>query len=217
VYGDSEKSYVLKPWLIWKYLSCLLFDWEKVKKTKVNIDPCSTYYEIGIQKYEFGTKSKWKRRNSTDGCKQGAPVKRLSFVYSNDNNDREGLVESIKFFFMSMKKRDNNPIGSLILKDLKETAEGLYRHLMKGGNKSEDLVAENITQDINQHFSGGYNIIWNDTLYHFLVDSNIIRILKNHIGYNSWCDVPMEQRELCYIGYNQKDTLPDWNIEQEGY
>jgi hypothetical protein len=61
-------------------------------------------------------------------------------VYSNDNNDREGLVESIKFFFMSMKKRDDNPIGALIFKDLKETAEGLYRHLMKGDNKSEDWL-----------------------------------------------------------------------------
>jgi hypothetical protein len=150
---------VLKPQFIWKYLSCLLFDWEKVKKTKVNIVHCSTYYEIGIQKYEFGTESKWKRHNLTDGRKQGSPVKRLSFVYSNDNNDREGLVESIKFFFMSLKKRDNNPIGALILEDLKEAAEGLYRHLMKGDNKSEDLVSEKITQDINQHFSGGYDII----------------------------------------------------------
>jgi hypothetical protein len=80
-------------------------------------------------------------------------------MYSNDNNNREGLVESIKFFFTSMKKCDNNPIRALILEDLKETAEGLYRHLIKDANKSEDLVAEKITQDINQHFSGGDNII----------------------------------------------------------
>ncbi len=63
-------------------------------------------------------------------------------------------MESIKFFFMSMKN-DDNPIGALVLKDFKETVEGLYRHLMKGDTKNEDLVAEKITQDINQHFSGG--------------------------------------------------------------
>ena len=80
---------------------------------------------------------------------------------------------------------------------------------MKGDNKSEDSVAEKITQDINEHFSGGYNIIWNDTLHHFLLGFDIICILNNHIGYNSWSDVPMEQREFCYRGYNQKDTLPD--------
>jgi hypothetical protein len=85
---------------------------------------------------------------------------------------------------------------------------------MKGDNKSEDLVAEKITQDTNQHFSGGYNIIWNDALNHFLVDFDIIQILKNHIGYNSWSDIPMDRRELCYRSYNQKDTLPNFNIEQ---
>jgi hypothetical protein len=37
VYGDSGKSYVLKPQFIWKYLSCLLFDWEKFKKTRVTL------------------------------------------------------------------------------------------------------------------------------------------------------------------------------------
>jgi hypothetical protein len=83
-------------------------------------------------------------------------------------------VESINFFFMSMKKRNDNPIGALILKDLKETAEGLYGHLMKGDNKSEDLVAEKITQDINQRFTGGYNIIWNNTINHFQVNFDII-------------------------------------------
>jgi hypothetical protein len=65
-----------------------------------------------------------------------------------------------------------------VLEDLKEIAEGLYIYLMKGDTKNEDLVAEKITQDINQHFSGGYNIIWNDTLNHFLVDFDIICILK---------------------------------------
>jgi hypothetical protein len=42
VYGDSGKSYLLKPRFIGKYLSCLLLDWKKVKKTNVNIDHVST-------------------------------------------------------------------------------------------------------------------------------------------------------------------------------
>ncbi len=89
VHGDSGKTNVLKPQFIWKYLSCLLLDWEKIKNTKVNItDHCYTYYEIGIQKYVFGIESKWKHHNSTDSRKQGAPVKRLLFVYSSENNNR---------------------------------------------------------------------------------------------------------------------------------
>jgi hypothetical protein len=38
-------------------LSCLLVDWMKVKKTNVNINHVSTYYEIGIRKYEFGAEN----------------------------------------------------------------------------------------------------------------------------------------------------------------
>ena len=116
-----------------------------------------------------------------------------------------------------MKKRDDILIGPLIFEDFKEIAEGLCRHLMKGDNKSEEYVAQMITLDINEHFSGGYNITWNDTLNHFLLNFAIIQILKNQIGYNSWSDIPMDQRELCYRGYNQKDDLPNWNNEQEGY
>ena len=174
MYGESGKSYVLKPQFIGKYLSCLLVDWMKVKMTNVNINHVSTYYEIGIRKYEFGAENKWKHRNSTDSRKQGSPVKRMSFVYTSDNKDRQGLVESIQFFFMSMKKCDDNPIGPLVLEDLKETAEGLFKHLMNDDTINEDLVAEEITQDINQHFSGGYNIIWNDTLNQFLVIFDIV-------------------------------------------
>ena len=85
---------------------------------------------------------------------------------------------------------------------------------MKGDTKNEDLVAEKITQDINQHFSGRYKIIWNDTLNHFLVDFDIICVLKNHIGYNYWSDVPIDQKELCYRGYNGKNTLLDWNVKK---
>jgi hypothetical protein len=92
----------------------------------------------------------------------------------------------------------------ILFSDLKETAEGVYRHLMKNDTKHEDLVTEIIIQDNNQHFSGGYNIILNNTLNHFLVDFDIICILKTHISYNSWSDVPMDQRELFYRGYNQK-------------
>ncbi len=45
---------------------------------------------------------------------------------------------------------------------------------MKGDNKSEASVAMKITQDINEHFSGGYNIVRNDTLNQYLVNFDII-------------------------------------------
>jgi hypothetical protein len=130
VYVDSGKAYVLKAQFILVHVSCLLRDWEKVKKQKNNFYHCNTYYEIGICKFKFGPESLWKH------CNSGQPVKRMSFVYSCDSKEgatagKEGLVQAINFFFMSMKERDKNPIGPFVLNHLKEKAEGLYNHLMK--------------------------------------------------------------------------------------
>ncbi len=58
VYGDSWKAYMLsKAQFISAYVSCLLQECEKVKKSQVNIDHCNTYYKIGIPKNEYGPKS----------------------------------------------------------------------------------------------------------------------------------------------------------------
>jgi hypothetical protein len=90
-------------------------------------------------------------------------------VYSCDTNEEnagnEGLIDLINFFFFSIKKHGMNSIGPLLLEYLEDNTEGLFKHLMKDG-KTEDLVAKKITQDINQHFSGGCNLHWKDTLNH---------------------------------------------------
>jgi hypothetical protein len=66
-----------------------------------------------------------------------------------------------------------NPIGPLLLDYIKENSSGLYKFLMKVG-KNEDLVAEKITNDIDQQFSGSYSLHWNYSLNHWLVNYDII-------------------------------------------
>jgi hypothetical protein len=68
-----------------------------------------------------------------------------------------------------------NPIGTLLLHPLKESSSCLYKFLMKDG-KHEDLAAEKITNDIDQHFSGSYSLDWNDSLNHWLVNYDIIKV-----------------------------------------
>jgi hypothetical protein len=127
----------------------------------VNIDHCNTYFDIGICNNEYGPKSLWKRCSPNQASKTPQPVKMMSFVYSCDTNEensgKEGLIDLINFFFMSMKKHEMNPIGPLLLEYLKDNTEGLCKHLMKD-DKNENLVAKKITQDINQNFFGGYNL-----------------------------------------------------------
>ncbi len=216
VYGENQEALTLKAQFILVYISCLLRDWVKVTKSNINIDHCKTYYDIGIHKHQFGSENLWKRTGSNN-----TPVKKISFVYSfdtkiGDTAGKEELMEAIKFLFMSMKERVDNPIGPFLLDHLHEKVKKLYNYLVKN-SKNEDLAAEKITRVIHQHFSGRYNIIWNDRLNHWLVDYDIIQILRNHMGYKSWSEVPMNQRELCYRGYTKNNKLPPWDIQQETY
>jgi hypothetical protein len=50
-----------------------------------------------------------------------------------------------------------------------------------------------------------------------MVDYDIIRILKEYVGYTSWSEVPMTKRGYCFRGYNAKTVLPEWDMEEEKY
>jgi hypothetical protein len=133
---------------------------------------------------------------------------------TEERSSKQGLNKAVQFFFMSMKKRENNPIGPLIVEYLKEHASSLYDYLLKK-KPNQELVAEDITDDIDKHLRAGFVLHWDDCLNHWMVDYDIIRVLKGYVGFSSWTDVPTKQRELCYKNYNQNVTLPEWVIEQE--
>jgi hypothetical protein len=75
-------------------------------------------------------------------------------------------------------------------------------------NLSKDAVAKKITDDMDKHF-GVFIVKWNYSLNHWMVDYNIICILKYYVEYSSWGDVPTKQRNLCYKNYNANFKLPD--------
>ncbi len=134
----------------------------------------------------------------------------------NKRNGKQGVIEAIKFLFMSMKKHEINPIVPLVLENLKDHASALYAYLLKK-KPNEELVTKDLTEDIDKHFRAGFVLHWDDYLNHWMVDYNIFCILKGYVGYSSWTSVPTKQRELCYRNYNQNVTLPEWDIEQERY
>ncbi len=165
VFGDFGQAYMLKAQFIGVYLETLFKGRETVMKSNVDINHCESYYEIGFRMEKYGEDTLWKHCVFKDASKTGPPVKRVSFVYSCDTNNLKkakiGLKDAINFFFMVVKK-NLNLIGPLLLDYLKGSSLGLYKYLMKDG-KYEDLVAEKITNDINQHFSGRYTLHWNDS------------------------------------------------------
>ena len=182
--------------------------------TAVGWSVTGSWYDINIRKYEYGKESLWKRKD------QSKTTKRLSFVYTCDTTEerssKQGLIKAVQFFFKTMKKREINPVGPLVVEFLKEHASSLYDYLLRK-KPNEEMIAEDITDDIDKHFRAGFVLHWDDCLNHWMVDYDIIRVLKRYVGYSSWTDVPTKQRGLCYKNYNQNVTLPEWDIEQERY
>ena len=211
VFGDYGSAWTLKSQFLKGYIGALL---KRVKMPNIDIGHTDSFYDINIRKYEYGKESLWRRKD------QSKTTKRLSFVYtcdtSNERNGKHGLNEAIHFFFKTMKKRQNNPIGPLVVEFLKEHASSLYDYLLRR-KPNEKMIAEVITDDIDKHFRVGFVTHWDDYLNHWMVDYDIIRVLKDYLGYSSWTDVPTKQKGLCYKNYNQNATLPDWNTDQERY
>jgi hypothetical protein len=146
-------------------------------------------------------------------------VKHLSFVYgcptSNDAKGMSAFVEAIKFLCFTMKSREENPVRSLLIEHFKEYHQGLFNHLTKDCDNV--VPGKRLTNDMVSHFKGGFSNHYHERLNHFMVDYDIVRILKNYVGYSSWDDVPFNQKELCYKNYETKMPLPNWNCDEELY
>ncbi len=110
VCGDYGSAWTLKSQFIKGCIGTLL---TKIKKPTINIDHSSFFYDINICKYEFGTESVWRHKE------QSRTTKRLSVVYTcdtaNKRNDKQGVIEAIKFLFMTMKKHESTKSGLLFL------------------------------------------------------------------------------------------------------
>jgi hypothetical protein len=98
----------------------------------------------------------------------------------NERNGKQGVIKAIKFLFMSMKKHKINPIGPFVLEYLKDHASALYKYLSKK-KPNEELVAKDLTDYIDKHLSAGFVLHWDDCLNYWMVDYNIICILKGYV------------------------------------
>jgi hypothetical protein len=182
----------------------------KNKPSGIDISFCQSFHKINIRTNEFGEVSVWWRKPPKNG-KPGQVKRRLSFVYgclkSNVAKGMTALVEAIKFLCFRMKIHEENPAGSILIEHLREYHQGLYNHLTKDCDK--DIAGKQLTIDLDSHFNGGYSIYYYERLNCFMVDYDIVRILKNYVEYSSWDDVPLKQKELCYKDYNSKMHLPN--------
>ncbi len=156
VFGVLKKSWKLKASFIRGYLGTLVERMNSRKNTSINVEHYDTYYEFNIKKVEFGNESLWLCLPPKNGRSRNT-VKRLNFVLSFDVMDSDQGLEMVKdaieFLAFTMKKREKDPVGGLLLDHLKYHADGLYRHLIKD-HASVKSAEEALTNDIDAQFHG---------------------------------------------------------------
>jgi len=210
IFGDLKRAYVLKSPFLRSYIKTVM--------DGLNTDStyCETYYDFNIRDKEFGKDDKWKR------SKNGKTISRISAVFSckssNEKQIKKDIDRAISILFKSMEKREKYPIGPLVLDFLNQNQNGLYKYLTSN-DKTDDDVGEMLTADIHNQFKSGYTLNWNDSLNRFMVDYDIIRVLKDNIGYKSWEEVGQDNMKKCFRDYNSDnfENLSLWGIEQERY
>jgi hypothetical protein len=114
-----------------------------------------------------------------------------------------------------MKKHDENSVGKLLWKYIRENQVPIYDYLMKEQNSKEDMIREKITSSLDSKFRGGYSLKVGSHMNQFMVDYNIIRVLKDNMGFKSWSDISETEHGYCFKRYSSKTALPDWETTEE--
>ena len=216
VYGNLSDAWMLKASFMSAYIRTIL---TSLQFKSEDICHTESYYDINIRSTEFGEASKWKRTKKPGG-KTGT-VSRVSFVYSCKISDEAvGLMRLRRILdkvMWAMKARIHNPVGPILFKHCEQEEEGILNYLLEKNHNNEEATKEKMTAAVDSTFKNGYNFKVHSSLNQFMVDYDIIRILKNNIGYSSWAEVSDTERGICFKNYSRKKVLPDWNIEEETY
>jgi hypothetical protein len=111
----------------------------------------------------------------------------------------------------------DNPLGPILFEHCQKKEEGIFNYFMNKNHNNEEAIKEKMTGAVDSTFKNGYNLKVHSHLDQFMVDYDIIHILKNNMGYLSWSDVSNLERAICFKNYSMKKALPDWNMEEETY
>ncbi len=216
IYGNLTGAWMIKSsfmsWYVRTILTSLKFKNEDLLHT-------GSYYDVNIQSIEFGDSPRWKRVKKNGG-KTGT-VSRMSFVFSCKISDEASGLTRLRRILdkvvWAMKAHTHNPLGPILFEHCQKKEEHIFNYFMNKNHHNEEEIKEKMTSAVDSTFKNGYNLKVHSHLNQFMVDYNIICILKNDMGYLSWSDVSEVECVICFKNYSLKKALPDWNMEEETY
>jgi len=218
VFGSFNDAWMIKANWLGGYIRTVLSSLKNFDSN--DILHTASYYEFNIRSSEFGVDSKWKRvKGPRNKIKT---VSRMNFVFSCKKSDRNSGMTRLKKILDTiswlMGTRPHNSVGEAMYSHLEKYEQNILKYLRVDDTIAEESVKRKITEACDSTFKKGFNIRYHCHLNQFMVDYDILRVLKNNMGYSSWSDLSNDDREICYKGYvTKKINLPDWNIEEESW
>ncbi len=82
---------------------------------------------------------------------------------------------------------------------------------------SQEAGQEKMTASVDAVFKNGYSFKFNTYLNQYMVDYDIVCVLKEEMGFRSWFDMSELELGFCFRNRTSKKNLPDWNIKEEKF
>jgi hypothetical protein len=179
---------------------------------------CASYKDINIRKVEFGEESKWKHMTKKNG--KVKTVLRMSFVFGSKTSEEATTLTCLRYILdkviWCLKTRKHNPMGFLIWKYCEQNEEAICNYMMREYH-SQEAGQEKMTASVDAAFKNGYSLKLNTYLNQYMVDYNIVCVLKEEMGFRSWSDMSEFELGSCFRNHISKKNLPDWNIKEEQF
>ncbi len=97
----------------------------------------------------------------------------------------------------SRKARHKNSLGKILWDHCKREEDHIVKCLMNQHHDKEAII-KNLTASVDSTFKNGYSLQLSTHLKQFMVDYDIIRILKTKMRYNGWSDLFEVERGFCF-------------------
>ncbi len=118
----------------------------------------------------------------------------------------------------AMKKCYHNPIGETLFKHCEKEEHQIFEYFIDENHNDEKAIKEKMKAAMYASFKKGLNIRFHCHLNQYMVDYDIIHVLRYNMGYSSWSELPDVEHGICFKNYsNRKKALPDWNIKEESF
>jgi hypothetical protein len=144
----------------------------------------------------------------------------MSFVFGSKASEEATTLTCLRYILdkvtWCLKACKHNPMGALIWKYCEQNEKAVGNYMMREYH-SQEAGQEKMTASVDAAFKNGYSLKLNTHLNQFMVDYDIVHVLKDKMGFKSWSDMSELELGFCFRNHTSKKSLPDWNIKKEKY